>query len=87
MAGTNAYNLQDLGSSPRSVQFLILFFNTDSYATLALRTTIFHPDQTIHASKNIRSRAIDQRTQYTPVNASYTIEKVNKSGYQMGLKR
>ena len=39
----------------------IIFFNAGSYATLALGTTMFHPDQAIHASNMYRSRATEPR--------------------------
>ena len=65
LASYQRVNLHDLGSSPRSVQFLLLFFNTGSYATLALGITMFHPDQAIHASYTYRSRATEPRNTYT----------------------
>ena len=75
LASYSHVNLHDLGSSPRSVQFLLLFSNADSNATLALRTTMFHPDQAIHASNTYRSMAKIQRAPYIRSNASCIIQK------------
>ena len=85
LASYSHVNLHDLGSSPRSVQFLLLFSNADSNATLALRTTMFHPDQAIHASNTYRSMAKIQRAPYTTVNASYLIGEVNELPCLLGL--
>ena len=58
MAGTNVNDPQDLGSSPRSGKYSMLFFNIHSYAGTLLRTTIVHPQITIHASYKSKSRAM-----------------------------
>ena len=57
LAGTNACNLQDLGSSPRSGKSSMLFFNIKSYATLTSRYTIFSHHQATHVSQTTKSKA------------------------------
>ena len=74
----DAYNLQDLGSSPRSGTRSLLFFNTRSHAGTLLRTTIVHPKITIHASKKISSRAQIEGIPWRLVNVSHVIPKVKK---------
>ena len=84
MATRYACNLQDLGSSPRSGKYSILFFNNCSYATLTFRHTIFSHHPAMHVSQTTKSEAWIPGAHETLVNASYGILKSQQSQGLLG---
>ena len=59
LAGVDIIHVQDLGSSPRSVLFSIIFCKTRSHAVTMFKSTVRLPGSNIHVPLEIRSRAED----------------------------
>ena len=84
VASKNVGNVYDLGSSPRSALFFILFFNRNSCAFSMSRHSVHLHNPVIHASWEIKSKAGIQRTRCTLVNAQHATQKSPPGHAQVG---